>query len=201
MQAKDKCLGKIRFIFILFFILQNFINTSFASEILNELTEYNLDLKNSSALFIQSDGETVQEGKVYVGIERIRIDYFKPNKITIILSKNKGVYINHGLKEVEYFSTKKNFTKIFLKIFIDKDFFNNTKIDIDKNSIFISKIFTIDEKKIKTKVVYEKNPTKIRKIYLSEENYNLFELGFFNHEDASFFPKNFFSMASPYLDN
>ena len=47
MQAKDKCVGKIRLIFILFVILQNFINTYFTSEILNELTEYNLDLKNS----------------------------------------------------------------------------------------------------------------------------------------------------------
>ena len=38
--------------------------------------------------------------------ERIKIDYNNPEKLTIILSDKKGVYINHKLQESEFFLTK-----------------------------------------------------------------------------------------------
>ena len=112
MLVKGKCLEKIRYYLIFLFCILVFKNIS-AQNITDELNNYNNELKNSSISFIQSDGVTVEEGKIYIGEERIRVDYFLPNKITIILSKTKGMYLNHYLEEAQYFKTGKSFVKFF----------------------------------------------------------------------------------------
>ena len=42
--------------------------------------------------------------------------YEKPQKITIILSEKKGIYINHELEESHFFATKNSYIKIFFDV-------------------------------------------------------------------------------------
>ena len=106
MLVRDKFLKKISWVFLILVIFVSKSLSANNAEIIN-LIDYNNSLKNSTALFIQSDGKTVEEGIIYVGLDRIRIEYTTPSKITIILSKNKGMYVNHALEETQYFDTKK----------------------------------------------------------------------------------------------
>ena len=65
-----------------------------------------LPLNNFSASFLQNDGKNLSEGKVYIGQERVRAEYFSPNKIFIVLDENKAMYFNYELEEDEFFDPK-----------------------------------------------------------------------------------------------
>ena len=97
MQAKDKFLEKINIIISILILC--FSHNLYAKNIYEKISVYNDNLKNSSANFIQTNTNYLQEGEIYFGDKRIKIDYKIPQNITIILSEKKGVYINHDLKE------------------------------------------------------------------------------------------------------
>ena len=111
---KDRYLKKINYFFFIFFLFIS--GTLFGSDIESKLLVYNDSLKNSSLLFIQTDGKTIEEGVVYIGSERIKVEYEKPQRLTFVLSKKKGMFVNHELKEVQYFNPNKSFVKIFRTI-------------------------------------------------------------------------------------
>ena len=46
-----------------------------------EVLNYLSSISDFSASFLQSDGENLSEGRVYVGKERVRAEYFLPTKI------------------------------------------------------------------------------------------------------------------------
>ena len=118
MRAKDKFLEKIN---LLIFSLSLCVSHSlYAENIYKKVLNYNNELKNSVANFIQTNDNYIQEGEIFFGGSRIKIDYLKPEKITVILSEKKGVYINHELEESEFFITKKSYIKIFFDIFQKK---------------------------------------------------------------------------------
>ena len=76
MQARDKFLEKIKFIFLIILIFfQN--NNSYGDDIKQDLINYNSQIVNSSSSFIQSDDTSLQEGEVYIGQERIKVEYKK----------------------------------------------------------------------------------------------------------------------------
>ncbi|MDA9621061.1 hypothetical protein N9S51_01940, partial [Pelagibacteraceae bacterium] len=95
MQAKDKFLEKINLIILVLSLC--FSHNLCAENIYEKIFNYNDDLKNSSASFIQTNNNDVQEGVIFFGDKRIKIIYKNPNKLTIILSEKKGIYINHEL--------------------------------------------------------------------------------------------------------
>ena len=111
MLGKDKFLEKISYLIILIFIF--FSKVLVAETITSKIINYNTNLINSSALFIQNDGIEIQEGEIYFGSDRIKMDYKHPTNLTLVLSERKGVYINHNLKESQYFNTDKSFIKFF----------------------------------------------------------------------------------------
>ena len=115
MLEKDKFLKKTNKIIICIIVF--FSHCLAAQNIQTNLINYNNSLKNTSSLFIQSNGKSIEQGVIYFGIERIKIDYTDPKNLTIILSEKKGVYINHELKESEYFNTNKSYVKFFFNIF------------------------------------------------------------------------------------
>ena len=79
MLEKDKFLEKTSYLIFLtlIFFSQVLIAETTKSKILN----YNASLINSSALFIQNDGIEIQEGKIYFGHDRIKINYKHENKV------------------------------------------------------------------------------------------------------------------------
>ena len=113
------------------------------------------------------------------------------------MSEKKGVYINHNLKESQYFSTNKSFIKIFFKILKGQKFAE--KIKVKENSIQINDSFVLDDIYYQITIMYENNPIKIRKIIILEDNQNL-EISFFDHNNLEVYDKKFFSMIDPYLN-
>ena len=197
MQAKDKFLEKIKllvFIFILCF--SHKIN---AENTYEKIFDYNNSLKNSSANFIQTDINQLQEGKIYFGDQRIKINYNKPQKLTIILSEKKGIYTNHELKESEFFSTKKSYIKIFFDIFHKKKHIQNMAINQSTNQIKISEEVELNDNFFSIKVIYENDPIKLRRLEIIGNNEKI-QIGFFDHSKENTFDKKFFSMIDPYLN-
>lgn len=199
MLEKGKSLKKISF-FIVLFLTIFVINLANAESNKEAILNYNISLNNSSADFIQSDGLTIEEGKVYIGFNRIKIEYLIPKKITIILSSKKGMYINHELKEVQFFNTNKSYVRIFFQILTGEDFFNASDVKTFKESIVIKNKFKIDDNSYVVEVIYEDDPIKIRKLQILE-NKTSFEIGFFNHNNIKEFKKSFFSLINPYTAN
>ena len=111
MQVKDKFLEKINFLILIFILC--FSHTLNAENIYEKIFNYNDNLKNSSVNFIQTNVNEIQEGMMFFGDRRIKIVYKKPQKITIILSEKKGIYINHELEESQFFATKNSYIKFF----------------------------------------------------------------------------------------
>ena len=196
MLEKDKCLKEINF-FITFLIIFFSSELSAEDQIL-KLIDYNQSLKKSSALIIQTSEGLLSEGTIFFGKERIRVDYLSPNKITIILSEKKGVYINHALQETQFFNTKKSYVKFFFSLLNNKEFINQSKISILKDTIKIKSVLEIDEILYKISIFYENEPIKLRKIEITNVE-NIITIGFFDHIVNRQYEDGFFSMIDPYL--
>ena len=194
MLEKDKFLEKTSYLIFLtlIFFSQVLIAETNKSKIIN----YNASLVNSSALFIQNDGIEIQEGEIFFGSDRIRIDYKNPQNLTLILSERKGVYINHKLRESQYFNTNNSYIKFFFKLLQDNKFVENP--EAKENFIKINDSFILDDIYYQITILYENKPIKIRKIIILEDNQSL-EISFFDHKNLEFFDKKFFSMVDPYL--
>lgn len=195
MLEKDKYLEKTSYLIFLIFVF--FSQVLVAETTITKILNYNSNLINSSAQFIQSDGKEIQEGKIYFGSDRIKINYKYPRNLTLILSERKGVYINHSLKESQYFNTNKSFIKFFFKLLKSSEFTEMPQIE--ENFIKISDNFVLDDRYYQINIIYEYNPIKIRKIIILEDNQNL-EISFSDHNSLEFFDKKFFSMIDPYLN-
>ena len=198
MLEKDRFLEKTNYlIYFIYLIFILFSQALVAETTLSKIINYNANLINSSALFVQKDGTEIQEGKIYFGSDRIKIDYEFPQKLTLILSERKGVYINHNLKESQYFNTNKSFIKIFFKLLKGGDFPGKPKVE--ESFIKINDSFVVEDIYYQITILYENKPIKIRKIMILEDNQNL-EISFFDHKSLEFFDKKFFSMVDPYLN-
>ena len=108
-----------------------------------KIIKYNNDLKNSSALFLQNDGDSLEEGIIYFGIDRIKINYTKPIKLTLILSEKKGIYTNHELRESQYFNTNKSYIKVFFKILKGDNFLDKPKMLENFIELILGKLLTL----------------------------------------------------------
>ena len=195
MRAKDKFFEKTKLIILILFFSQNL----YAENIYEKIYNYNEGLRNSSANFIQTNHKDVQEGVVYFGDKRIKIDYKKPRNLTIILSEKKGMYINHELEETEFFLTKKSYIKIFFDIFKKENYIKNMNIKQLDNRVEISEKNKLDNNFFNIKLVYENDPIKLRLLEIISDDEKI-QMGFFNHKFENIFDKNFFSMIDPYLN-
>ena len=195
MLAKDKFLEKTSFLVSLIFIF--FSQELTAETTISKILNYNTSLINSSALFIQNDGVGIQEGEIFFGSDRIKINYKNPQKLTLILSEQKGVYINHNLKESQFFNTNKSFIKFFFKLIKSNEFEGKPKVE--KGFVTINDSFVLDDIYYQITIIYENKPIKIRKIVILEDN-KILEMSFFDHNNIELFDKKFFSMIDPYLN-
>ena len=113
-QVKGKYLKKqINCKVLGLFLITILFSKNLVSEELNKkIITYLQGLNSFSSNFIQSDGIYLDQGYIYIKNDMIRLDYTNPDR-TLKISKEKGVYINHELREEEFFSTKKNIVRIF----------------------------------------------------------------------------------------
>ena len=194
MRVKDKFFEKTKLIILILCFTQN-LN---AENLYEKIFKYNDELKNSSANFIQTSVTHLQEGVIFFGGERIKINYNNPEKLTIILSEKKGVYINHELEESEFFITKKSYIKIFFDIFHKKNRLKDMAIKETANQIKISEKTHLDNTLLTISLVYENNPIKLRRLEIISDDEKT-QMGFFDHNKKNIFDKKFFSMIDPYL--
>ena len=200
MQEKDRFLKKqinLFFFSILFFIILYCKNTT-GDEVSSKVGSYIKDLNFFSSKFIQSNGNSLEEGYIYIKDTKIRLDYFSPDR-TLIISKKKGVYINHELKEEEFFSTEKNIVRIFYDIFIDDGFFSTLKFAENKKEIIFEKKITIDSNKTDIKIFFENKPLLLRKIIAETED-EIISISFNEHSYNNVFDEKLFSFVPMYPD-
>ncbi len=187
------------FIFILFFFKPAFCNQD-EDKLSKGVINYFALINNFSAQFIQNDGNSIEEGKLYIGQERLRINYENPNKILIVLDKNKAMFHNYSLDETEFFNPKDTPAKFFFNIFKNENYFYNMKIKFDDNNVIMTKNETIDNMDYKIKIYFENSPLVLRKIIVVND-IDYLEISFSNHNYNENYNKNFFKLINPNLLN
>ena len=200
MPAKDKFLKKqtnLLLVKILFFIIL-FSKNTIGEQIDSKVENYIKNLNNFSSKFIQSNGTSLDEGSIYIKDAKIRLDYFYPDR-TLIISKKKGVYINHELKEQSFFSTKENTARLFYDIFLDYNFFSSFEFKEDNKEIIFEKKIIIDSKITNLKIFFENRPLLLRKIIVKNEN-EAISISFSEHNYNNAFDESLFSFVPMYLD-
>ena len=200
MLAKDKFLKKqtnLLLITVLFFIIL-FSKNTIGEPIDSKVANYIKNLNYFSSKFIQSNGASLEEGTIYIKDAKIRLDYFYPNR-TLIISKKKGVYINHELKEENFFSTEKNTVRLFYDIFLDNNFFSSFVFKENNKEIIFEKKIIIDSKITNLKIFFENSPLLLRKIIVKTEN-EIISISFSEHSYNNTFDESLFSFVPMYLD-
>ena len=197
MRVKDRFLEKVNLLILILSLCLS--HNLYAENTYKKIIKYNNGLKNSAASFIQTNTNYVQEGVIFFGDERIKITYIKPQKITIILSEKKGIYINHKLKESQFFATKNSYIKFFFDVFHNKEYLKKITIIESDHKIEISEKIKLDNILYNIKLIYENMPINLRRLEI-EDNNEKTQMGFFNHKTEETFEKNFFSMVDPYLN-
>lgn len=200
MPAKDKFLKKQTnlLLFIILFFIILFSSNVIGAEINSKVVNYIKNLNFFSSKFIQSNGTSLEEGNIFIKDTKIRLDYFYPYR-TLIISKNKGVYINHELKEESFFSTKKNIVKLFYDIFLDYNFFSSFMFKEINGELTFEKKIIIDSKITNLKIFFENKPLLLRKIIAKTEN-EIVSISFSEHNYNNTFDESFFSFVPMYLD-
>ena len=200
MRGKDRFLKKqinLFFFSILFFIIL-FCKNTIGDEISFKIGNYIKNLNFFSSKFIQSNGTSLEEGYIYIKDTKIRLDYFHPKR-TLIISKKKGVYINHELKEEDFFSTEKNIVRIFYDIFLDDSFFSSLIYLENNGEIIFEKTITVDSNKTNFKIFFENNPLLLRKIIAKTKD-ELISISFNEHNYNNDFDEKLFSFVPMYPD-
>ena len=197
MQAKDRYLEKINLLILVFILC--FSHNLHAENIYNKINNYNDTLKNSSANFIQTNSNYVQEGKIFFGMKRIKITYTNPQKLTLIFSEKKGMYVNHKLEETEFFMTKKSYIKFFFDIFHKKNRMRNMNVKQSDKQVEISEKAQLDNIFFDIKLTYENEPIKLRRLEIISDDEKI-QMSFFDHKFETVFNSSFFSMIDPYLN-
>ena len=180
-QGKDKYLKKqinLKF-WDCFFLVILFSKNLVGEELNSKIIKYLQGLNSFSSNFIQSNGTNLEQGYIYIKDDMIRLDYTNPDR-TLKISKEKGVYINHELREEEFFSTKKNIIKIFYDIFLKNNFFSSLTPKENNKEIVFEKIIQSESTKVHLKIFFESNPLLLRKIISKTEN-DLISISFYDH--------------------
>ncbi len=162
-----------------------------------EALNYLSSLSDFSASFVQSDGESLSEGKVYIGKKRVRAEYFLPTKILIILAEDKAMYYDYVLEEDEFFNPKNTNAWFFYDIFRNPLFFEDGKIEIKNNELLLEKKgIDNEEKNFVIRVLFEKKPLVLRGIEVII-NDDILKLSIYNHSYNEDFDKDFFKLINP----
>ena len=189
----EKYLLRILVIVFYFFTFKAYSSSEDKEEVLNYLSS----LSDFSASFIQSDGNNLSEGKVYIGKKRVRAEYLTPSKILIVLDEDKAMYYNYELEEDEFFNPQNTNAWFFYNIFRDPYFFEDSKIVIKDKEIILEKSgVDSDQTKFLINVYFENSPVTLRKIevFIDDE---FLQISIFDHNYNEDFDESFFKLINP----
>ena len=165
----------------------------------NKIFDYLENINEFSASFIQIQENDISEGLLFIGFERLKLEYTKPSKLIFILKKNRGMLYNPDLKEVQYFNTKNNAGQIFFDLFYNKNFFEDSKILSSSKEITVDKEIDFDDSKYKINILFENFPLNLRKISVDNSDTVTF-FSITNHNYNPKLDKKIFSLANPLLN-
>ena len=163
-----------------------------------KLEKYLLNSSEISSDFIQINENQIHEGRFYLKRNRLRIEYLTPSKIIFVIKKNKAMYFNVDLSEVQYFNPNKTIAEFFFNLFYKKNFLDDAELILDKDFFSLKKIITIQDEHNLIKVFFEKSPLKLRKIELTNSQGNI-SFGISNINYNPNLNDKLFSLANPLL--
>ena len=203
MLVKDMCL-KNKKVFFCFFSIIFFLFSQKVYSNTNEklaLINYLESLQSFSASFLQNDGESLSEGKIYIGKKRVRAEYSKPVKILIILDENKAMYYNYELEEDEFFNPKSTNAWFFYDIFRNPLFFEDASIEFKDKQLTLEKYgVDMEDREYFIKIYFENNPLVLRKVEVRSSRQSL-TLSIYNHNYNEELNKDLFKLINPKLLN
>ena len=165
---------------------------------LNSALNYLNSLNEFSSSFLQIQNNDISEGLIFIKGNRLRIEYTSPSNIIFILKKNKGMYFNTELQEVQYFNPKKTIGKFFIDLFNNNKFLSDSKIINKKGYFYIQNEIQLDEITYGIKIYFEEKPLQLRKLEIINE----LEIITFTILNPNYNPNlndKFFSLANPLL--
>ena len=189
-------------VLLCFFILTFFLTKNVISSEKNHLkiSNYLYEIKNFTVSFIQEDGGSLSEGKIFIGENRLRVEYQTPSKILIILDKDKAMYYNFELDEDEFFDPQNTSAWFFFDIFKNRDFLNDAILQSKNKNILIQKQGELNGGIYNLEIDFENNPLVLRKIRLDTADTYL-KLSFFDHVYNQEFSDDFFKLINPKFFN
>jgi outer membrane lipoprotein-sorting protein len=180
-----------------------YLNVSFSTENKEKHKEdvynYFQKINEFESNFLQIQDGEVKNGQLFKKNNRLKILYSGPPEIILVLKRNRGMYYNKDLEEVEYFGTKNNNSKIFFDLFNDSHFFDDAVLTNSLNNFSFTKIINIQNEKIKIKIFFEDSPVLLKKIEVHKED----EFLNFYIDNINLYPQleeDFFSLAHPLLN-
>ena len=189
----------IKVIKLLFlFVFLSFSAVSDENNRLKNALTYLKNLDEFSSSFLQIQNTDVSEGSIFIKGDRLRIEYTSPTNLIFILKKNKGMYFNKELQEVEYFNPKNTIGKFFIDLFHNDNFLSGSKVTIKKSYFYIQKEIQIDEVIYEIKIFFEEKPFQLRKLEIVNDT----EIITFTILNLNYNPnlnEKFFSLANPLL--
>jgi len=188
----------MKYFSLLFFV--TFFSFSICSkESIEEINVYLNKINEFYSSFLQVENDNISEGKFYLKNNRIRIEYTSPHNIVFVLKKNKAMFFNKDLQEVEYFNPKDTLGQFFFDLFNKKKFLSKTNITHKVGYLYITKEIYLDKILHTIHIYFEKNPIQLRKIEVKSE---LSEISFtlLNPNFNPDLEDKMFSLASPILN-
>ena len=197
MRVRGMYLKKNKNIFYLVFFIILLNNNCFAQ---NSLTKKAINyiemLNNFSGSFIQNDESSISEGSIFIGLERVRVEYHTPTKILIVLDKNKAMYYNYDLDEDEFFDPRDSSAGFFFEIFNNPNFFIDAKVVSKDNFLILQKNGISENGNYEIEIFFENNPMIIRKVKMLIDGSYL-NLSIYNHNYNEKFNENMFKLINP----
>ena len=161
-----------------------------------KIINYLENLKFFSASFLQEENDSLSNGKLFIGNDRIRVEYESPTKILMIFSSDKAMYYDYELEEIEFFNPKSTMAWFFYDIFNNPNFIQNSERKISENYIIFEQSGSNDFGNYIVKIYFENKPLVIRKVVLISESLSL-NISIFDHIYNEKFNKNFFKLINP----
>ncbi len=139
--------------------------------------------------------------KYIYGKNRVRAEYFSPDKILIILDEDKAMYYNYELDEDEFFNPKDTHAWVFYDIFRNPFFFEDASIKVNNNELILEKdIIDLEQNKYFIKVFFEHKPMTLRRIEFFV-NEDFLQLSIFNHSYNETYNEDLFKLINPNFFN
>ena len=166
------------------------------------LKEINLYLNNINefqSTFLQIENNTISEGEFSLKNDRIRIEYSSPSNIIFVLKKNKVMFYNKDLEEVQYFNPKDTLGQFFLDLFNKEKFLSKSNITHKAGYFYLTKNLFLDDQLHTIKIYFEKSPMQLRKIEIDNE-LNKISFTLLNPNFNPNLQDKIFSLANPMLN-